>query len=205
MDQHAQSGSMHQHFPGRSTNAWYGRCASYLEAGWESVVTAACKRGCKVQFGYGCKNEHIIFWRVACCGCSFQKRWSHNSIDSWQWQCCFGFQRHHENWEQVFWFSTYELMRGTDNFHMMCSQNIQYCGVDIECVCYLWWCPAIRQVGNWSWSISQASIPVPYRLSESCVPTVSRHPFFGGQYPILVGGLEHFLFSHILGIIIPTD
>ena len=23
--------------------------------------------------------------------------------------------------------------------------------------------------------------------------------------PLLVGGLEHFLFSHILGIIIPTD
>ena len=66
MDQHVQSGSMRHHFPGRSTNAWYGRCASYLEEGWESVVTAACPQGCKVQFGYGSKNGtymNISGWR----------------------------------------------------------------------------------------------------------------------------------------------
>ena len=30
-------------------------------------------------------------------------------------------------------------------------------------------------------------------------------PFFMGKYQLLVGSLEHFLFSHILGRIIPTD
>ena len=34
----------------------------------------------------------------------------------------------------------------------------------------------------------------------------SNHPFTDGMFhEILVGGLEHFLFSHILGIIIPID
>ena len=58
---------------------------------------------------------------------------------------------------------------------------------------------------------------VRYIFGDMCVDTVMRHHHIEASFGLLkpagvpfyrdflVGGLEHFLFSHILGMIIPTD